>query len=212
MDSQERNLRNDIVSVCRKLEQKQLIAACDGNVSCRAGNDAIIITPSGFPKGDLQAEDLIKTTMEGNVIEGATRPSSEIRMHLLVYQKRPDVFAIVHAHPTMATAFTLSGFPLNSKVLPEVYLMLGNVPTAPYATPSTPEVPQAIARYVENHQAMLLSRHGALTFGKTVLEAFLRMDKLEHAARTLFFASMLEDRKTPAILPEGEIRKLEALR
>lgn len=212
MDSQERKLRDDIIAVCRKLEQKQLIAACDGNVSCRTGNGDILITPSGVPKGDLLAEDLVKTTLEGNVVEGSAKPSSEIRMHLLAYRKRPDVFAVVHAHPIMATAFTLAGFPFNAKVLPEVWLMLGNVPTAPYATPSTPEVPQAIDRYVEGHRAILLSRHGALTFGKNVLEAYLRMDKLEHAARTLYFASVLEDRKTPAILPESEIRKLDLLK
>ena len=212
MDSQELNLRSEIIKACRKLEQNGLIAANDGNVSSRAGADSILITPGGVSKGDIGPEDLVRTTLDGELTQGTRKPSSEIRMHLYVYRNRPDVSAIVHAHPIMATAFTLAGFPFNSKVLPEVWLMLGDVPTAPYATPSTPEVPESIAPYVEKHWAILLRRHGALTFGKNVMEAYLRMEKLEHAAKILFFASMLEDRKTPVPLYDSEIRKLENIR
>jgi L-fuculose-phosphate aldolase len=212
MDSQELNLRSEVIKTCRKLEQKGLIAANDGNVSCRAGENCILITPGGVSKGDIEPEDLVKTDLEGQLIEGTRKPSSEIRMHLHVYRNRPDVFAIVHAHPIMATAFTLAGFPFNSKILPEVWLLLGPVPTAPYATPSTMEVPQSIAPYVEKHQAILLRRHGALTFGRNVTEACMRMEKLEHAAKTIYYASILEDRKTPVPLYEDEIRKLEEIR
>jgi L-fuculose-phosphate aldolase len=212
MDSQELNLRSEIIKACRKLDQKGLIAANDGNVSCRAGENTILITPGGVSKGDIGPEDLVKTDMEGTLLEGTRKPSTEIRMHLHVYQNRPDVCGIVHAHPAMATAFTLAGFPFNSKVLPEVWLMLGHVPTAPYATPSTDEVPQSIAPYVEKHSAILLRRHGAITFGKNVTEAYLRMEKLEHAAKILFYASMLEDRKTPVPLYDNEIKKLEDIR
>lgn len=212
MDSQELNLRSDIIKACRKLERKGLIAANDGNVSCRAGENTILITPGGVSKGDIEPEDLVITSLENGSRDETRKPSSEIRMHLYVYGKRPDVCAIVHAHPAMATAFTLAGFPFNSKVLPETWLMLGHVPTAPYATPSTPEVPESIAPYVENHWAILLRRHGALTFGKNVTEAYMRMEKLEHAAKILFFASILEDRKTPIPLYENEIRKLEEIR
>ncbi|MEN6437540.1 MAG: class II aldolase/adducin family protein [Syntrophobacter sp.] len=209
MDSQESNFRSQIVAACRKLERKDLIAASDGNVSCRAGANCILITPGGVPKGDLEPEDLVKTDMEGNVLEGVRKPSSEIRMHLYVYRHRPDVGAVVHAHPPMATAFTLSGFFFHSKALPEVWLTIGPVPTAPYATPSTDEVPQSIAPYVEKHRAILLRRHGALTFGKNVLEACMRMEKIEHAAKILFFASILEDRKLPASMSDNEIKRLE---
>lgn len=212
MDSQELNLRSEIIKACRRLERKGLIAANDGNVSCRAGENVILITPGGVSKADIEPEDLVKTNIQGEPIGSVQKPSSEIRMHLYVYQNRPDVSAIVHAHPTMATAFTLAGFPFNSKVLPEVWLMLGHVPTAPYATPSTEEVPQSIAPYVEKHWAILLRRHGALTFGANVTEAYMRMEKLEHAANILFFASILEDRKTPVPLYDSEIRKLESIR
>ena len=208
MDSQERSLRLEIIKVCRKLESKGLIAASDGNVSCRLGEDCILITPSGVSKGDMEPEDLARTSMQGNLLEGRIKPSSEIKMHLLVYRIRPDVMAIVHAHPPLATAFTLAGYPFNSKVLPEVWLMLGKVPVAPYATPSTDEVPQSISPYIAESRVILLRRHGAITFGGSVAEACMRMEKLEHGAKILFYASMLEDRKTPVALTESEIAKL----
>ncbi len=208
MDSQERSLRLEIIKVCRKLDSKGLIAASDGNVSCRLGEECLLITPSGVSKGDMEPEDLARTCMQGNLLEGPIRPSSEIRMHLRVYHMRPDVMAIVHAHPPLATAFTLAGFPFNSKVLPEVWLMLGKVPVAPYATPSTEEVPLSISPYIADSRAILLRRHGALTFGGSVTEACMRMEKLEHCAKILFYASMLEDRKAPVALTESEIAKL----
>jgi L-fuculose-phosphate aldolase len=208
MDSQERSLRLQIIKVGRRLESNGLIAASDGNISCRAGGDCMLITPSGVSKGDMEPEQIAKTCMRGNLLEGPMRPSSEIRMHLQVYSMRPDVSAIVHAHPVVATAFTLAGFPLNSKVLPEVWLMLGNVPVAPYATPSTDEVPRSIEPYIMDCRAILLKRHGALTFGGSLMEACMRMEKLEHCAKILFYASMLEDRKAPVALTEKEIAKL----
>lgn len=211
MDSQESNLRAAIINACRRLEARDLIAASDGNVSCRYGEGCLLITPSGFAKGELEPSDLAKTDLDGNLLEGSYRASSEIKMHLQVYKNRPDVLAVVHAHPPLATAFTLAGHPFNSKVLPEVWLMLGRVPVAPYATPSTPEVPKSIAPYVEKSRAILLQRHGALTFGGSVAEACMRMEKLEHAAKTLFYASILEGRKSPAAMTDGEIEKLEAI-
>ncbi len=208
MDSQELSLRLEIIKVCRKLESKGLIAASDGNVSCRAGEEAILITPSGVSKADMAPDEIAKTSMQGDLLEGPIKPSSEIRMHLHVYRMRPDVSAIVHAHPPMATASTLAGFALDSKVLPEVWLMLGKVPVAPYATPSTDEVPKSIDPYITGSRAILLCRHGALTFGGGLMEACMRMEKLEHFARILFYASILKDRSTPSALAESEIAKL----
>lgn len=208
MDSQERSLRLEIIKVCRKLESRGLIAASDGNVSCRAGDGCLLITPSGVSKADLEPEEIARTTMQGELIEGPIRPSSEIRMHLLVYRMRPDVSAVVHAHPPVATASTVAGFPLNSRVLPEVWMIFGKIPVAPYATPSTDEVPRSIDPFVTDAKAILLRRHGALTVGKSLMEACMRMEKLEHFAKTLFYASLLEDRKAPVALTDGEIAKL----
>jgi L-fuculose-phosphate aldolase len=212
MDSQETILRENIIRVCRRLENKGLIAASDGNVSCRAGEECILITPSGVPKGDMEPGEIAKTCMQGNLLEGPIRPSSEIRMHLQVYRMRPDVTAIVHAHPPIATAFTLAGYPFNTKVLPEVWMMLGKVPVAAYATPSTDEVPNSIEPFIQDSRAILLKRHGAITFGESLMEACMRMEKVEHFARILFYAAMMEDRKAPVALTEREIAKLGAIR
>ncbi|MDR3555152.1 MAG: class II aldolase/adducin family protein, partial [Syntrophobacteraceae bacterium] len=170
----------------------------------------ILITPGGVSKGEIAPEEIAKTGMEGTLLEGPLKPSSEIRMHLLVYRTRPDVSAIVHAHPPMATAFTIAGFPFDSKVLPEVWLMLGKVPLAPYATPATEEVARSIEPHVADSRAILLERHGAVTFGRDLAEASMRMEKLEHCAKTLFYASMLVDRKGPSAMSEGDIARLEA--
>ncbi len=208
-DSQESNLRSEIVAACRKLDRKNLITATGGNVSCRAGEDCILITPRGVPKADLRPEELISASLDGKLHAGVGRPSSEMGMHLQVYQKRPDVGAVVHAHPPVATALTLAGIKFNSKVLPESWLMLGRVPTAPYATPSTDELTRSIDPYIEGHRAILLHRHGAITFGRTVAESLERMEELEHAARVLYYAAMLEGRKSPAAMAESEIERLE---
>jgi len=208
MDSQERSLRLEIIKVCRKLESKGLIAASDGNVSCRVGGNYILITPSGVSKGEVEPEEIAKTSMAANHVEGPIKPSNEIRMHLYVYRMRPDISAIVHAHPPVATAFTLAGFPFNTKVLPEVWLMLGRVPVAPYATPATDEVPKSIEPYIVDSRAILLKRHGAITFGGSPTEACMRMEKLEHCARILFYGAVLEDRKAPVALTDSEIAKL----
>lgn len=202
-------MRSEIVAVCRKLDRKGLIAATGGNVSCRAGESCLLITPGGVPKADIEPEDLVITDLEGRVLKGERKPSSEIGMHLHVYRRRPGLGAVVHAHPPVATAFTLAGFKFNSKVLPETWVALGRVPTASYATPSTDEVARSIDPYIEAHRAILLQRHGAVTFGKTTIEAYARMEELEHAAKILYYATILEGRKSPAAMAESEIKRLE---
>ncbi|MGC9194390.1 MAG: class II aldolase/adducin family protein [Syntrophobacteraceae bacterium] len=202
------NLRLQMVEVCKKLHSGGLIAAGDGNVSYRLDKDLILITPGGVSKADIAPEEVAKTGMDATLLEGPLKPSSEIRMHLLVYKMRPDVSAIVHAHPPIATAFTLAGLPFESKVLPEVWLMLGNVPVAPYATPATEEVARAIEPHVPNSRAILLERHGAVTFGQDLSQAWMRMEKLEHFARTLFHASMLRGRKAPESLTQKQLLRL----
>jgi len=132
-------------------------------------------------------------------------------MHLAVYAERPDVQAVVHAHPPLLTAFTLAGVPFIAETLPEVWLTIGPVPTAAYATPSTAEVVTAIAPYIANHQAILLERHGSLTVGKDLQAAYLRLEKLEHAAHTLLYSQLLNGRQ-PAPLPAEALAKLAALR
>ncbi len=207
----EYELGYDLIDVCRALERKGFIAATDGNVSCRAGDNRLLVTPSGRAKGELTPIDLLVTDLEGAVLSGHGRPSSEIRMHLLIYARRPDVQAVVHAHPPMLTALTLAGVAFVAEALPEVWLTVGAVPTAPYATPSTQEVPSSIAPFVDSHEAILMERHGSITVGRSLREAYRRLEKLEHAAYTLFFAhQMLQGPPTP--LGAAALQKLKDLR
>lgn len=207
---EETELREELIRVCRRLEEKGLIAASDGNVSCRVGDDRLLITPSGTSKGELKPADLLLVTLNGKMLTGEGKPSTEMRMHLLVYQERPDVQAIVHAHPPLLTAFTLARIPFMAEALPEVWLTIGPVPTAPYATPTTQEVPDSIAPFIANHQAMLLEGHGSLTLGKTIKEAYMRLEKLEHAAHTLLYAHLLNP-QAPIPLSRIALSKLEQL-
>jgi L-fuculose-phosphate aldolase len=206
----ETRLRVELIAVCQKLAEKDLITATDGNVSCKVGEDSLLVTPSGKPKARLKPIDLLLLNLRGEILAGREKPSNEIRMHLEVYRRREDVGAVVHAHPPMLTAFTLAGIPFMADALPEVWLTFGPVPTAPYATPSTEEVPEAIAPYLEGHQAILLDRHGSLTLGRSLDEAYLRLEKLEHAARTLFFAQLLRN-EPPSPLQGEALKKLEKL-
>ena len=208
---EETSLRIAIIAVCQNLAGKELIAATDGNVSCRVGQDRLLVTPSGKPKGALKPFELLLLNDRGEILTGREKPSTEIRMHLEVYRRRPDVRAVVHAHPPMLTALTLAGMSFVAEALPEVWLTIGPVPTAPYATPCTAEVPDAIAPFLEKHHAILLERHGSLTFGASLNEAYLRLVKLEHAARILYYANLLS--RTPLVaLPREALEKLEALK
>lgn len=196
-------IRAEMVEVCKRLEAKGLIAASDGNVSARLPDGRILVTPSGMAKGSIREGNFVMVDLDGKVLRGSGRPSSELRMHLRVYTDRPDVSAIVHAHPPMLTALSLAGVPFPSDVLPEVWMTIGPVPTAPYATPGTEDVPDSIAAFLGSGvTALLLERHGSITFGTTSTEACLRLEKLEHAAHTVFYARLLTSANPPPLAPE----------
>jgi L-fuculose-phosphate aldolase len=200
-------LKQDIVCICRMLHRKNYLAATDGNVSVRQG-DRLLITPSGVNKGIMEAEQILTVDLAGRVLEGEGRPSSEIRMHLLAYEMRPDIAAVVHAHLPYATGCTLAGIDLLEPILPEVVITLGGIPTAPYATPGTEEVPEAIRTFIREYDALLLSRHGAMTVGRDVVDAYNKMEKLEHTARVVL-AARLQGPVLP--LPPAEVEKLQEI-
>jgi L-fuculose-phosphate aldolase len=197
-------LRQKLVRICRMLHQKNLIAAMDGNVSVKFG-DGLLTTPSGVNKGFLEEEQLILVDWHGRVVEGDGQPTSEMAMHLAVYRLRPEVEAVVHAHPPLATAFSIAGISLEDFVLPEVVLTMGVIPTAAYATPSTAEVPEAIRSLILKHDALILERHGALTVGRDLMDAYNKMEKLEHAALIIFSALQLGRVRC---LPPREVERL----
>ena len=184
----EQDARKAICEIGKRLYSKSFVAANDGNISVRTGEDEIICTPTGLSKGVMTEEMLVKIRMNGEVVEGTLKPSSEIKMHLRVYKENQQISGVVHAHPPVATAFAVAGIELQPNLLPEAVVMLGTVHVAPYATPGTDEVPEAIAPYVKKSKAVLMANHGVLTWGDSIYEAYYRMESLEHYAKISMYA------------------------
>lgn len=208
----EHELRRDIVLICRRLSERGFIAATDGNVSARvagpAGQGRILITPAGLHKGFIREDDLVLCDMAGRLIRGRRRPSSEMLMHLKAYELRADVGAVVHAHPPLATAFTIAKVSLARCVLPEVVVTMGTIPTTAYATPSTAEGPEVIKDLIGDHDALVLDRHGTLTVGADVFEAYGKLEKIEHTAKATLTARLLGNL---TLLSESELERLAQL-
>jgi L-fuculose-phosphate aldolase len=179
------SIADEIVAVCRRLYDRGLIAGQDGNVSARLRSGHILVTPSGLSKVDVTPEALVELTAAGERVTRGPGASSEVGMHLRIYRERPDVRAVVHAHPPVATAFGVAGRDFMDAVLPEVIFHLGRVPLVPFALPGTPALGDAMAPYLADHDAFLLASHGATTVGPTLRLAHQRMESLEHAARIL---------------------------
>jgi L-fuculose-phosphate aldolase len=201
------SIRAEILEIGRRLDAKGLITAAEGNLSVKDG-DRIFITAGGAYKGRLTPEQVVVTDLEGRVVEGEARVSSELPMHLAIYRARPDVRAVVHAHPPVATAFAVAHVPLDRPILAEAVLLLGSVPVVPYAPPSTAELASAVASGVAQAQALLLANHGAVTLGESLARAHERMETLEHLARVTLFARLLGGDHP---LAAEEVQKLLAL-
>jgi L-fuculose-phosphate aldolase len=184
----------DLVVQCGKIcYDRRLMSSNDGNISVRLDDRRILITPAGACKGRLTAANLVLLGQDGaNTPGGATSgASSETPMHLEVYRRRPDVGAVIHAHPIFATALTVAGLEFPTDVLPEILLLLGEVPVTQYAMPGTDDDAQAIRPFVAGHCAILLRQHGALTFGRDLEEALQHMERLEHVAEVFWRARTL---------------------
>lgn len=206
MASREETARQ-IVDICHRLYERRLVTATDGNVSARLAGGTILVTPSDLAKGQVAESDLVEVQLDGSPASGQRRPTSELGMHLFIYRQRPDVGAVVHAHPPYATAFAAARRPLECDVFPEVAAGLGRVPLARYGTPSTGEVARSIAPYVKSARAILLANHGVVTYSRTLEEAFNAMEKVEHAAHMLLITRMLGGAKA---LTSRELRKLSS--
>ena len=200
--------RQQVIDVCRRLYERGLIAAGDGNVSVKLDSERVLVTPSGFHKGLMKPEDLIITDLQGRRLKGLHKPSSEFLMHAQCYAERPDIHAVVHAHPPMTVALALAGVTLSQCVLSETCLLIGPILTAPYSTPTTDEVPRVLQPYLRQANAVVLDRHGALTLGRTLDEAWHRMEAIEHAAKITQAARAIGP---VAPLPPPEVDKLQAL-
>jgi len=205
----EESLRADIVEVGRRLHERAYIASNDGNISARLDVDLLLTTPKGVSKGFMSPDMMVVTDLSGRKVRGQRHPSSELLMHLEVYRNRPDVNAVVHAHPPVATGFAVAGIALDRAVLAEVITTLGSIPIADYGTPSTQELPDAVRKYIKAHDGLLLANHGALTVAGELFAAYYKMETIEHFARISLVARLLGRER---VLSREEVERLQGLR
>ena len=201
----EREHREDIIQIGKLVFQKGWVAANDGNISLRLDAERILATPTGVSKGMLSMDDLIIVDMQGNKLSGRLERTSEIAMHLKIYELRPDIRAVLHAHPPVATGFATAGRSLNLGLLPEVVISLGCVPIADYGLPGTPALTEPMLPLIPKYDAILMANHGAVCYGEDVFKAYFRMETMEHFARIQLVAELLGG---PKVLPREEVDKL----
>ena len=198
-----------ICEVCHRMWQLGWVAANDGNVSVKLPDGTFLVTPTGVSKSFITPDILLRVDGDMNVIEGSGKPSSEMKMHMRCYQERADVGAVVHAHPPTATGYAVAGKSLDEYSMIETVVAIGSIPLTPYGTPSTYEVPDAIAPYLAEHDVLLLQNHGALAVGCDLMTAYYRMETLELYAKISLTAHLLGGAKE---IERGQIDKLLDLR
>jgi len=182
--------RKAICEIGDKMYMKGFVAANDGNISVKISDDTIIVTPTGVSKGGMPMNSLVKMKLDGTVI-GKNKPSSEVKMHIRVYQLNPAVKSVVHAHPPASTAFAIARIPMDRPIMSESILTLGVVPVAEYALPGTKEVPDSIEPYVKSHNAVLLANHGLLTWGDNITQAMYRMESAEQYCNIMIYLKQI---------------------
>ncbi len=203
----EHSARLDLARTAREIWQRGLGAAGDGNLSVRVSAGRIIATPGSCHKGRLEGRDMVAVDLDGRS-RGRGRPSSELQLHLAAYRQRPEIRAVIHAHPPMALALNLAGGRVSEVVVSEVIFAFGQVATAPYTTPTTSDVPETLAPYLACYDAILMERHGSITLGTTLEQAFIRLDALEHSARIASFARLMGGASQ---IPSPEVERLYAV-
>lgn len=207
----ELEIKQEMCAIGKRVYDRGMVASNDGNFSVKLNDNEFLCTPTGVSKGFMTPEYICKVDVNGNVLEAneGFRPSSEIRMHLRIYQKRPDVNAVVHAHPLYATTFAIAGQPLMDPIMPEAVLFLGGVPLAKYGTPGTMEVPDSVEPFLDQYDAVLLENHGALSYADTLLSAYHKMESVEFYAQLLYQTKMVGG---PQILPQKRVEQLYEIR
>jgi len=201
--------RREIVRFGAMLHNLGFIAATDGNLSVRLGENRVLVTPTGMSKGMMAPSDLVIVDMEGRKIKGRREVTSEIGMHLLIYRMRPDIHGIVHAHPRTATGFAAAGMALNQPLVCEVGIGLGLIPLAPYGTPGTPELARTLEPLVPQYDAILMANHGVVTYGANLQSAYMKMETVEHFAQIALVTHVLGQQQPLAC---EDLEKLVAAR
>ena len=200
--------KKELVEICHRVYEKGFVSAYDGNISVATSQNTFLITRSAVRKGEVTEDDILEVDASGNIVSGRGKISTEYKIHLYAYSRRPEVNAVVHVHPIYATAFASLGEGLTGNYFPEVILTLGKVPLCKYATPSTDDLPLSMEPYIDHAWGFLLQNHGAVTLGKTLKDAYNKMEKLEHTAQILFTARLLGGAKE---LPVEKIKELISL-
>ncbi len=201
--------RETIVRYGRVLYERCFIAGTDGNISVRLDDHSLLITPTNMCKGNMQPGDLVVVDMQGKRLEGERSVSSEVAMHLLIYGMRPDVRAIVHAHPPTATGFAAAGIALDQPLVSEIVLTLGEVPLAPYGCPGTPELCNRMRPFISGHNAILMANHGVVAYAGDIERAFMNMETVEHLAKITLVTRALGQHNA---LTEAQVAQLTAIR
>ncbi len=204
-------IKKQICEIGKRIYAQGMVASNDGNISVKLNDNEFLCTPTGVSKGFMTPEYICKVDRDGKVIQANAgfKPSSEIKMHMRVYKERPDVTAVVHAHPMYATAFAIAGIPLTQPIMPEAVIALGCVPIAEYGTPSTEEIPDAVSKYLQSFDAVLLENHGALSFSDSLLSAYHKMESVEFYAKLLYLSRQLGG---PKELSEAQVQRLYEIR
>ena len=206
----EKKAKKAILDIGQRMYVRNFVAANDGNISIRTGENEVWATPTGVSKGFMKKKMLVKVDLEGNVLEGTKKPSSELKMHLRAYQENPELLSVCHAHPPICTCFAIAGIPLDVPVLAETVITLGDVPVAPYAELGSKEVPEVIAPYCHTHNGVLLANHGAVTWAEDPYSAYYRLESMEYYANILMITGkILKEQNT---LTEEQVERLLAMR
>lgn len=206
---EEARLRRAICNIGQLCYSKSHIVGADGNISARMSDGNILITPAGAMKGFLEPQHMAKVDMRGEVVDGGPRASTEVGIHLVVYQERPEMRAVVHAHPPHAVALTIAGIDMQAPFIPEIVVTIGGIPTADFGTPGTPELAESIRGIVRCSDTVIMTNHGSVTMGTNLMDAFKKLDMVEHSARILWLAHAVGHAKP---LPKDYVDKLLATR
>ena len=206
----EKKAKKAILDIGQRMYVRNFVAANDGNISIRTGENEVWATPTGVSKGFMKKKMLVKVDLEGNVLEGTKKPSSELKMHLRAYQENPELLSVCHVHPPICTCFAIAGIPLDVPVLAEAVITLGDVPVAPYAELGSKEVPEVIAPYCHTHNGVVLANHGAVTWAEDPYSAYYRLESMEYYANILMITGkILKEQNT---LTEEQVERLLAMR
>jgi len=203
--------RRDIVEAGRRMYGRGFVCANDGNISARLSEDKVVATPSGVSKGFMTEDMLLKLDLDGNVLEGTMKPSSEIRMHLAIYRRSPDILAVCHAHPPVSSTFAAAGIPLDKAFLQETAVLLGVIPVAKYSLPGSDDLAASAAEFCIDYHGALLEHHGPVTWGGSVMQALYRMESVEYTATVLMYSRMLGFDRTLSKEQIDELIKLRPL-